>query len=157
MERFSIIEVIEQAIQTEGLGHEFYNKMASRFKDHEQLQRLFDTLALKELQHKNTFIELKDMTGEDEPEGWEEVKPYFRAMTESAFFLGRFKSLPSMEGIRTPADALRLAINFEKETILYFLGMRDAVKEREVVDEIIREERSHIVWLSRLEDEVLKG
>jgi len=157
MERFSIIEVIEQAIQTEGLGHEFYTRMAGRFKDQQELQGLFETLALKELQHKNTFMELREMTGEDEPEGWEEVKPYFRAMTESAFFLGRFKSLPSMEGIRTPTDALRLAINFEKETILYFLGMRDVVREKEVVDEIIREERSHIVWLSRLEDEMLKA
>lgn len=149
MERFSITEVIEQAIQTEELGYEFYQRMAKRFEDNEGLHRLFDTLALKELQHKNTFKELKGITGEEEPEGIEDVTPYFRAMSESEFFLGKDKSLPSLENIKTADEAVRFAINFEKETMLYFLGIRDLVKEKEVVDEIIHEEKNHIMWLSR--------
>lgn len=156
MKRFSISEVIEQAIQTEELGYEFYTRMAKRFEEHEGLQRLFNTLALKELQHKNTFTKLKEITGESEPEDWEEVIPYFRAMTESEFFLGKGKSLPSMDGIKTPHDAVRFAIGFEKETLLYFLGIRDAVKEKEVVDEIIHEERNHIMWLSKFGESMLK-
>jgi rubrerythrin len=155
MERFSITEVIEQAIQTEELGYEFYTHMAKRFEEHQGLQKLFDTLALKELQHKNTFTELRDVIGEQEIEGWEEIKPYFRAMTESEFFLGKGKSLPSMADIKTPHDALRLAVNFEKETLLYFLGIRDVVKEKEVIDEIIQEERNHIVWLSKFGEEMV--
>jgi len=155
-ETFSITEIIEQAIQTEELGYEFYTRMAKRFEGDEGLQRLFNTLALKELQHKNTFAELKGMTGETEPEGWEEAIPYFRAMTESEFFLGRDKSLPSLEGIKTTRDAVRFAINFEKETLLYFIGMREMVKEKEVVDEIIHEERNHIAWLSKFGDRFIK-
>jgi rubrerythrin len=147
MKRFSITEVIEQAIQTEQLGYEFYTGMAKRFEDNEGLRRLFETLAQKELRHKKAFSELKEITGEKEPEGWEEVSSYFRAVVESEFFLGKDKSLPSMKHLETPHDAVRFAIGFEKETMLYFVGLRDLVKEKDIIDEIISEEKSHIRWL----------
>lgn len=71
-----------------------------------------------------------------------------RAIVESEFFLGKNKSLPSMDHIKSVEDAINFAIGFEKETLLYFYGIMDAVKEKEIVEEIINEERSHIRWLS---------
>jgi rubrerythrin len=148
MERFSIIEVIEQAVQTERLGYQFYTSTAGKFKTDEGLKNLFTTLAEKELKHEKTFSDLKEVVGDREVEGWEEVSHYMRAIAESEFFLGKNKALPSMESIRTVDDAVKFAIGFEKETLLYFLGVRDAVKEKDVVDEIINEEKSHIRWLA---------
>ncbi|MGE5237427.1 MAG: ferritin family protein [Chloroflexota bacterium] len=148
MERFSIVEVIEQAIQTERLGYQFYTDMAEKFKEDRALGSLFTTLAEKEQRHEKAFRDLKEMVGDSELEGWEEVSHYMRAIAESEFFLGKNKSLPSMEGIRSIADAVAFAIGFEKETLLYFLGVRDAVKEKDVVDEIVNEEKSHIRWLA---------
>jgi rubrerythrin len=156
MERLSIIEVIEQAVQTEVLGNEFYSGMARKFEEDEGLRNLFETLAQKELLHKQHFQELKEITGETEPEGWEEASKYFRAIVESEFFLGKGKSLPSLEHIKTARDAVKFAISFEKETMLYFLGIRDVVKDREVVDEIINEERSHIMWLAAFGKDMVK-
>lgn len=147
MERFSIIEVVEQAIQTERLGYQFYTTMAERFKKEEKLNKLFTTLAEKELTHEKTFTELKNIIGDAEPEGWEEIEQYMRAIVESEFFLGKNKALPSMEHIKTVSDAVKFALQFEKETLLYFYGIKDAVKEKDIVDEIINEERSHIRWL----------
>ena len=71
-----------------------------------------------------------------------------RAIVESEFFLGKEKSLPSLEHLKTTEDAVHFAIGFEKETLLYFHSLKDVVKEKEVVDEIINEEKSHIRWLS---------
>ncbi len=68
---------------------------------------------------------------------------------ESEFFLGKNKSLPSMDRIRSVEEAVNFALGFEKETLLYFYWLRDAVKEKEVVEEIINEERSHIMWLNK--------
>jgi rubrerythrin len=149
MERFSIREVIEQAIQTEKLGHKFYTTMAERFKENEGMIRLFETLAVKELLHEKAFSELKETVGGDEPEGWEEVSQYLRAIVESEFFLGKEKSLSSLEHVKTVEDAINFAIGFEKETLLYFYTIKDMVKEKEVIDEIINEERNHIMWLSK--------
>lgn len=147
MDKFTIREVLEQAVQTEKLGYQFYTAMAARFNDDEKLVKLFNTLAEKELMHEKTYSDLRDMSGEDEPEGWEEISHYLRAIVESEFFMGKNKSLTSMDSIKTAMDAVNYAFEFEKETLLYFYGLRDAVRENEMIDEIINEERSHIMWL----------
>lgn len=148
MEKFTIREALEQAVQTEKLGYQFYTAMVKRFKENERLDKLFTTLAEKELRHEKTYSDLKDTVGDAEPEGWEDISQYMRAMVESEFFLGKNKSLPSMNRINTIEDAVNFALGFEKETLLYFYGIRDAVREKEIVDEIINEEKSHIMWLN---------
>ena len=152
MEKFSIREVVEQAIRTERLGYEFYTTIAKRFEKHDGLKKLFETLASKELVHEKTFLELKGMLGDEEPESWEEISEYMRAIVQSEFFLGKDKSLPSLEQVKTVEDAVRYAMGFEKDTLLHFYGLRDAVKEKDMVDEVINEERSHIMWLAKFKD-----
>ncbi|HET7317633.1 MAG TPA: ferritin family protein [Nitrospirota bacterium] len=149
MNRYSIGEIMEMAVQTEVLGRQFYLAMAEKFKKDGGLVKLFTTLADKETSHEKTFSDLKDSVPRQgtEPVQWEEVSNYMRAFIESEFFLGRGKSLPSMDHIRTVDDAVKFAIGFEKETLLYFIELRTLVKEKEVIDEVINEEKSHIRWL----------
>ena len=89
MEKFSMSEAIEQAVQTERLGYQFYSSMAKKFEKNESFKKLFDTLAQKELRHEKAFSELKEITGDEEPEGWGDVSQYLRAIVESEFFLGK--------------------------------------------------------------------
>lgn len=150
MNRYSIDEILEMAVQTEVLGHQFYTGMAEKFKKDEGLVKLFAELAKKEKDHEKTFKGIRDSVakgGAAEPVEWEEVSNYMRAFVESEFFLGKGKSLPALDHIRTVKDAVKFAIGFEKETLLYFLELRSMVKEKEAVDEIINEEKSHIRWL----------
>ena len=156
MERFSIGEVIDQAVQTEKLGYQFYTSIAERFKKDEGLHKLFTTLAAKEQRHEKTFRELAALVTSDEPENWEEAEQYLRAIVESEFFLGKNKALPSMAHVKTVEDAVNFALGFEKETLLYFYGVRGAVKEKEMVDEIINEEKSHIMWLNKFKSSFRK-
>lgn len=156
MEKFSVREVIEQAVQTERLGYRFYTDMAERFSEDKGLNELFTKLASKEQMHEKTF---SDLTTILQPEGlvnWDEASQYLRAIVESEFFLGKNKALPLMEHVKTVKDAVDFAIGFEKETLLYFYGIRDAVKEKEVVDEIINEERSHVMWLSKFRQGLIR-
>lgn len=155
--RFSVSEVVEQAIRTEHLGYEFYLNMAERFdKENQDLAGLFLTLAEKEQVHEQRYRELHEVVGEEEPEGWVDVSEYMRAFVESEFFLGGSeKALIKMREVNSMAEAVLFAINFEKETLLYFLGLKEAVKQKEVVDEIINEERSHIMWLNKFSRENL--
>jgi len=156
MEKYSISEVIEQAVQTERLGYQFSTTMAERFKHDNGLKKLFETLAAKEKVHEKRFSELKEITGRVEPEGWEEASQYLRAIVESEFFLGKHKSLPDLKQVHTVETAVDFAMGFEKETLLYFHAIRDVVKEKDVVDEIINEEKSHIMWLSRFRETFVK-
>lgn len=156
MERFSIREVVEEAVQTERLGYQFYSTMSERFREDAGLNKLFSDLATKEQRHERTFRELLEIIKDEEPANWEDVEPFLRAIVESEFFLGKGKSLPSLQRVTKVEDAVDFALGFEKETLLYFYGVRDAVKEKEVVDEIINEERSHIMWLSRFRNSYKK-
>jgi rubrerythrin len=152
MQTYSIREIVEMALQTEKTGYAFYTGMMEKFKEHEGLKDLFGRLAEQEQVHEQTFEKLLEKVSDAEPEGWDEVQPYFRAMVESEFFLGKGKALPSMDHVKEVMDAVNFAIGFEKETVLYFLGLRDAVKDKGIVDEIINEEKSHILWLVRFRE-----
>ena len=149
MNNYSIDEVIEMAVRTETLGHKFYTGMAEKFKNNDGLAKLFATLASKEKEHEKTFAGLKTMVAKQgaEPVEWDEVSNYLRAFVESEFFLGKGKSLPSMDHLKTVQDAVKFALGFEKETLLYFYELRSLVKEKELVDKVIQEEKSHILWL----------
>lgn len=151
MGKYSIDEIMEMAVQTEKLGFQFYSTIAEKFKKDDGLFKLFTTLASKEKTHEKIFTGLKESVAKSgvnvEPVQWEEVSNYMRAFVESEFFLGKGKSLPSMDHIRTVADAVKFAIGFEKETLLYFMELRSIVKEKDAIDEVINEEKSHIVWL----------
>ena len=157
MEKFSMSEAIEQAVQTERLGYQFYSSMAKKFEKNESFKKLFDTLAQKELRHEKAFSELKEITGDEEPEGWGDVSQYLRAIVESEFFLGKNKSLPSLEHVESIGDAVNFAMGFERETLLYFHEIRNIIKEKDIVDEIINEEKSHIMWLSRFKGSFVKS
>jgi len=147
---FSVREVVEQAVQTEKLGHEFYTTMANKFGDNNALKKLFELLAVHELKHEASFSTLESTLKEEEPEGWNEVTPYLRAIVDSEYFLGSDKCLPSLEHVKTAAEAIDFALCFERETLLYYYTLRENVKEKAILDSIIREEKSHIVWLNNL-------
>jgi rubrerythrin len=148
MREYSVREAVEMAVQTEKTGNEFYTKMAERFKEHEDISDLFRKLALREQVHEKTFNDLKELIGDEEPENWKEVADYMRAIVESAFFIGKEKAAARIENMQDYRAAVGFALAFEKETLLYFYAIRDLVKEKEIVDEIINEEQSHIMWLN---------
>ncbi len=158
MNKYSIAEIMEMAVQTERLGYQFYSSMSDTFKKNADLHRLFTTLAAKEKIHEKTFAELKEIVTKSgpEPSQWEDVSDYLRAFVESEYFLGRGKALPSLERVKTAPDAVSFALGFEKETLLYYMELRSIVREKKVMDEIINEEKSHIVWLERLKSSLKK-
>lgn len=154
MDKYSVAEIIEQAVQTEKLGAEFYASMAKQYNDDEQLREFFNTMYIKEQEHERSFSDLKGNIDESMLEGWEEASMYLRAVVESEFFLGSHKSLPSLEHLKTIEDALRYAIGFERETLLYYYSLRDIMKETEIIDKIINEEKSHILWLKEFREKL---
>lgn len=147
---FSVREVVEQAVQTEALGKEFYTKMAEKFRDKAELKKLFELLAAHESRHGEDFKRLERALPENEPEHWGEEIPYLRALVDSEFFLGKDKCLPSLEHVTTAREAIEFALCFERETLLYYYTLRESLAEKAIIDAIIREEKNHIAWLNNL-------
>ncbi|MGW8272776.1 MAG: ferritin family protein [Thermodesulfovibrionales bacterium] len=149
MADYSIREAIEMAVQTERMGAQYYTDMAEKFKEEKELRDFFAMMAEKEHLHEKLFEELKNEVGDTEPEDWELAAEYMRAIVESAFFLGKGKATVHMQNINDLRAAVAFAIAFEKETLLFYYGISDAVGRREIISQIMNEERSHILWLSK--------
>ncbi len=150
MNDYSIREVIEQAIQTEKLGNTFYTSMSDKFQNNDELKALFTLLAGQELTHEKHFTELGEKLADESLENWDEASLYLRAIVESEFFLGTNKSLPSMNELDSVEAAIKYAISFEKETLLYYVGFQNAIRDNDLLNEIISEEKQHIVRLNEL-------
>jgi len=145
---YSATEIMEMAVQTEKGGKLFYETVAAQSKD-ENLKGLFSYLAGEENKHiyvfENIARTLKVMSNEM-PANWEEVTLYLKAVTDSRYFLGTDKALVLARDAKSASQAVKLALAFEKETLVFYLEAADTVPaaNRPAVEALIREERAHV-------------
>lgn len=56
-----------------------------------------------------------------------------------------------LDQIKDVQGALKLVLQFEKDSVIFFLGMQEATcegKDRDRITLLIKEEQSHVRWLS---------
>jgi rubrerythrin len=141
-------DVVEMAMELEKSGEAFYRAVAQKAKS-PQVQSLFEDLANQEVRHYKTFAKLSEAV-RDKPwmlaGEWEEYQGYLEATVQSAFFEGEDKALAVAEEVADEKEAVRMAIGFEKETLLFFHDLRDMVSgaDREAIDRIVAEEKLHV-------------
>jgi rubrerythrin len=152
---FNADEIFEMAEQIERNGEEFYRKMAESISD-AQVSQLFLDLAAMEAEHEKVFASMRaDLADQEQkptvfdPEG--EAALYLRAIADLQVFGRKEKKdfilsgdLPEQDRIQ---KILRAAIGLEKESIVFYLGMKELVPEnlgKKRIDNIIKEEMGHI-------------
>jgi rubrerythrin len=159
---FNADEVFEMAEQIERNGVRFYREAAENISD-ASVRQLFLDLSAMEAEHEKVFASMRaDLPDEEreptvfDPEG--EAALYLRALVdlqvfgkegEENFILS--KDLTEQEKIR---KIFRTAIGLEKESIVFYLGIKELVPARfgkDKIDKIIREEMGHIRLLSGLQ------
>jgi len=156
---FSVQEVVEMAINTERSGQAFY-QTASKLAKEKNLKELFQYLAEEEGKHLKVFQglynSLKQGPGTT-PYNWEEAKLYLKALVDSRFFTGPDKAINLVKEAKSEIETVNLAINFEKDTLLFFYEMLEATKsqDRDLVKKIIEEEKKHIRRLSTMKSKSL--
>ena len=147
---FNANEILQMAEQLERNGADFYRKSIEKIQDPAGKELLL-SLAEMEDQHEKTFADLRSKLTASEkaqtvfdPEG--ETVRYLKALADSKVFFEKTIDTNSMEGI------LKEAITAEKDSILFYLGLKDAVPEalgKDRIDAVIKEEMSHINLLTR--------
>lgn len=151
---FSVREAVEMAISTERSGQAFY-QTASKLAREKSLEELFRGLAEEEEKHLKTFQGFYDTLKErpeTTPYNWEEAKLYLKALVDSRFFTGPDTAINLAREAKDELEAIDSAINFEKDTLLFFYEMLEVVKpgDRDLVKKIIGEEKKHIRRLSTM-------
>ena len=144
-------EIIEMAMRLEESGEAFYNAAAAKATD-TSVKALFEELALQEQYHHRAFQQM----GRDvvelalSPEQWEQFQAYTGALLQNHFFASPENALNIAAQAQDERQALQAALGFEKETLLFFHELRDAVRGpgQQTVGRIIDEEKQHIQRLS---------
>ena len=153
---FNAFEVLEMAERIERNGSKFYRK-AAKLVPGAKLQKTLLGLAVMENGHEKTFTDMRKQLppGQEElatfdPE--DEASLYLQAMADGHVFNTRKDISLQLSDKSSVEDVLQMTIKAEKDSIVFYLGLRNFVSieaDREKIEDIIDEEHGHIVTLSR--------
>ncbi|MBA7637933.1 hypothetical protein ES703_45582 [subsurface metagenome] len=150
---FSTIELINIAIGIERMGIAFYDVM-TKSTENAVTRDVFQYLANMEREHIQIF---QGMLAEADkyqiPETYtEEYASYLQTLVDSAVFSDDMVTSEMATQADSDIKALELAIGAEKDSILFYYGMKEIMPQRAqpMVNNIITEEKSHLRQLSEL-------
>jgi rubrerythrin len=147
---FNAKDIFEMAKQIERNGVNFYRTASANVSGDKEKQMLL-TLSKMEEQHEQTFAEMEAALKSKEasstvfdPE--DEAALYLKALADTRVFFEKEVDTSSMKSI------LKEAIGAEKDSIVFYLGMKDLVPDqsgKKRIDDIIKEEMGHIRLLAK--------
>ncbi|WAC07460.1 MAG: ferritin family protein [Thermodesulfobacteriota bacterium] len=150
---FNPDEVLEMAEQIERNGAQFYRHAAQEAHDGET-RALLQSLAAMEDGHQKVFAKMRANLKKEEIDfnADEQALSYLKAWADGHVFDMKSDSTTRMQQHhKNMEDILTVALGLEKESIAFYLGMKNSVNNntyRDRIDEIIKEEMKHIVLLS---------
>jgi rubrerythrin len=159
--------VFEIAVTIEKNGAEFYRNAAEKMKDPRAKKMLID-LAKSECDHEQIFNDIRSkLVGKEKETSAlntnSNAAHYLKALADTRVFFK--KDMPCFDDASPEnpkklwEDILIAAIRAEKDSIVFYVGIKDLVPEafgKPKVDEIIQEEMLHLTTLSQ-ELSALKG
>jgi rubrerythrin len=152
---FSADEVLGIAEQIERNGAKFYRKAAEVIPDPRAGKRLRDLAAMEDT-HEKIFASMRaDLSGkEKEPtaaDSWGEAALYLQGIADGNVFDVKQDLAGRLTGKESKVDILRIAIGHEKDSLVFYLGIKDMVPQelgKDRIEAIIKEEMGHLTLLS---------
>lgn len=151
---FNADEIFQIAERIERNGANFYRRAAMGSTEPARL--LFLNLAAREEEHEKIFAGMRSRLSEEERKGTgldlTGRGAYLQAWADGHVFDARVNPVERLTGKETLEDIYQLAIGMEKDSMVFYLGMKDVVPAkwgRSKINRIIQEEMSHISALTR--------
>ncbi|ROL58548.1 hypothetical protein D9V84_02160 [Bacteroidetes/Chlorobi group bacterium Naka2016] len=141
METIDLHKVVDIALKVEEKGAEIYNQLAEKYFSNQELYETFKLLAKDEQIHYNQFQFFK----KNIPEMLDNVSQIDKELLD---FVDPLRFVPFFESAEEDLnEILKVCYNFEKDTYLFYSAVRDLIGDNEVLNNIIKAEKSHIVSL----------
>lgn len=156
---FNADEVFEMSEEIERQGAAFYKKASGIFADPDT-KKMLEILSNMEIAHEKLFKKMRSEILSDAFKGYdpdEMATAYIRAFTEGKVFSKTSNMSALVSNESTLSEIFKMAIEAEKNSILFYLGIKNAIPEtmaKDAIDNIIREEMKHIVILSEKLDAI---
>ncbi|MDD5502237.1 MAG: ferritin family protein, partial [Candidatus Thermoplasmatota archaeon] len=125
---FSMCDVMQTAVGIEQNGERFYSTLAGKLKS-PAVKKIFVALGKEEQAHIGKFQDIYNAV-EKKPlvcEFDNETIAYIKALSAEVFSEAKFKAIIKKKGL-AEKDAVQYAIDFEKNTMLFFREIRDLVE-----------------------------
>jgi rubrerythrin len=152
---FAGSEIIELGIQIEKNGKDFYNTLVSQSKN-QHAKEIFKHLEGEEEKHIATFQKILDALHKYEPpESYPgEYFVYMSALAGEYVFTQKDKGKEIAMNTKSDKEAIELGIKFEKDSIIFYVGMKKVVPEHQgkMVDKLIEQEKIHLYKLLELKN-----
>lgn len=153
---FNADEVFEMAEQIERNGAKFYREAAGKTSSPE-IKDLFLNMASMEDGHLQTFQEMRTELAAQEKtktvfDPYNEATLYLQTMADGKGSEGMKSPTEKLTGNESPEELLEIAIAAEKNSVLFYVGLKDLVTAkagRDKIESIIREEVKHVADLRR--------
>ena len=149
-EIFNAVEVFTIAEQIERDGGAFYRKAAEKFT-RPDIRELFGQLAGWELEHERTFADMRTGFQRDNPSATVSDPEQCKAMAALSEFTIKSLSPQGLADSMSLNDVLRIAVQKERDSITFYIGLKGFVAEPVAVariDDIIGQELQHIEMLT---------
>ena len=149
-------DIVEMAVRMEQNGYAFYDKALQRSDLDNETRSILTTLRDDEKEHEKIFQALRDKIDNNEIEqnpNWDEAQFYMESIVKTHVFHEPNNAIQMAQKAENAIDLIRYAIQFEKDTILFFFSLSKYVKGQKaekILDAIINEEMKHIGKLQEL-------
>ncbi|MFH2068692.1 MAG: ferritin family protein [Candidatus Omnitrophota bacterium] len=148
---YSACEIIKVAIDIEKNGYQFYTE-ASKLTRSKSVAELFRSLAGEEIQHQIFFEGLAKLISQCEVNGTTRPDEYLAAIADASIIQQKRGMKAIAEKRLTDQEALDIAVQVEKNAILYYTELLRFVTEKEkgMVEELVAEEKKHLTKLTSI-------
>ena len=144
------------ALEIERKGAAFYDIMA-RSSDEAKVGQTFQFLAEMERHHVQIFQDIFSSINQNGmPSSKRERSVYIQALMDNSAFTDDFMSSEIVNRIQNDVQALELSIVAEKDSLIFYYELEDQLADpnRELINRIIAEEKTHIIQLSEIKKEL---
>lgn len=153
--RFNTDEIFAMAEQIEKNGAAYYTAAAKKFSD-PKIKKLLQGLADMENAHLVIFHALRSELKEPDKKPVvldpnSQSGAYLKAMADGRVFNITQDTEKMMQGTEKLDDVFKTAIGFEKDSIAFYIGLKELIPESmgyDKIDKIIKEEMNHISILN---------
>jgi len=157
VEKFNPGEILEIAVKVEETGKKLFGALEVKAKD-EKIKKVWRFLKEQEENHIEVFKDLLtkvedyiiyDFSGGD-------YDSYLRAISSEYIFTQKTMEKKLHQEFSSDIEAIDFGIHIEKESIFTYSLLREYVAKEKlpIIDKIIEEEKSHLVRLVSLKEDV---
>jgi rubrerythrin len=151
---FNAAEVFQLALEIKENGRAFYEQAQNKIQDPD-IKKQFAVLAREEQAHMDKIMALKAESpwgsGPSTPDPENEMEVYVKATADQHVYKTCGALSVRLDTIQDVSDVLKLALQFEKDSVIFFMSMQEAIcegKDREVIDILLKEELVRVKQLS---------